>query len=52
MRYELLSSKYISSHINIASVWNSKNPFNNANEISDDKDDFDIELPTQQNDTN
>ena len=48
--YQLFSSKYISCHINICSVKNSETPLNNTNEISDNEDNFDMELPTQQND--
>ena len=48
--YQLFSSKYISRDINICSVKNSETPLNDTNEISDNEDNFDKELPTQQND--
>ena len=41
--------KVYSRHINICSVKNLETPFNNTNEISDNEDSFDIELPTQLN---
>ena len=48
--YQLFSSKYISRDINIHSVKNSETPLNDNNEMSDNEDNFDKELPTQQND--
>ena len=48
--YQLFSSKYISRDINICSVKNSETPLNDNNEMSDNEDNFDKELPTQQND--
>ena len=45
--YQLFLSKYISRDINICSVKNSETPLNNTNEISDNEDNFDKELPTQ-----
>ena len=47
--YQLFSSKYISRHINICSAKNLETPFNNTNEISNNEDNFDLELQTQQN---